>query len=81
MALQSEFKIKEWIRDWSLLGPIELEESTNEVEHLGGFENDILAEHGGIANPQIEMGQVEIFGNSSATWIEYTSPDSIINFT
>ena len=76
---QEKMELNEWIIDWYLLGPIELEESTNEVEHLGGFENDFLVEHGGVTNPQIKIGQVETFGNSNATWIEHTSPDSIIN--
>jgi len=72
-------ELHKWITDWFLLGPLELEESTNEVEHLGGFENDFISEHGGITNPQIEIGQVETSGNSNATWTEYSSPDSIIN--
>ena len=78
-AQHNKLQYNEWITDWYLLGPIALEGSRNEEVHLGGFENDILVEHGGIANPQIEIGQVETFGNSTATWIEYSSPDYIIN--
>ncbi len=78
-AQQNNLRYNEWIKSWHLLGPITLEEGENEVNHLGGFEYDILALHGGENNLQVVNGQTEKFGDSTFTWIEYTSSDSIIN--
>jgi len=76
---QKESQTSKWITNWYLFGPIELGESQSEVDHLEGFENDFLSASGGEADPQIEIGHVAKFGNTTATWIEYTSQDSIIN--
>jgi len=78
-AQQEKYQINQWITNWHLLGPIKLEEGSSEANHLVGFENDILAQHGGEKNLTVKNGQVEILGDSTATWFEYTSPDTIIN--
>ncbi|MEN8191418.1 MAG: DUF4838 domain-containing protein [Bacteroidota bacterium] len=78
-AQKEKLQINEWITSWYLLGPIQLEESKKEIEHLGGFESDVLYNHGGEIDPEIEIGQIEKFDNTALTWIEYTSPDSTIN--
>ena len=78
-AQNKNLQLNKWITNWYLLGPIELEESSSEVKHLGGFENDFLAKYGGESNPKIEIGQVKTNGNLITTWFEFTSPDSIIN--
>ena len=76
-----DYKLKtyEWLQEWYLLGPIQLEEGTNEVNHLKGFENDVLSAHGGETDNNIEIGQVEKLENLNVTWFEYSSSDSIIN--
>jgi len=78
-AQQNKLEFNKWIKNWHLLGPILLEEGVNEVKHLGGFENDILKSHGGVSEFQFKSGQTEKLHDSSLTWIENTSPDSIIN--
>ena len=78
-AQHNKLQINEWITNWYLFGPIELEEDQSEVDHLGGFENDYLSVYGGETDPRIEIGRVETIGNLAASWIEYTSLDSIIN--
>lgn len=55
-AQQEIMKLNKWITNWYLLGPLELEESLYEFNHLGGFENDFLAKYGGESNPKIELG-------------------------
>ena len=72
-------KLNEWITNWYLLGPIQLEESFNEVDHLVGFETEVLASHGGESNFNIDIGKVVTFNNSSSAWTKYSSPDSTIN--
>ncbi len=76
---QDKLKPNQWITNWYLLGPIELEESSNEVNHLPGFEFDGLSVLNGDTKHKVEVGQVESIENSPVSWIEYTSPDSIIN--
>ena len=60
-AQQEKLQLNQWITNWHLLGPINLEEGSSEVNHLGGFENDILSQHGGEKNLTVKNGQVEIF--------------------
>ena len=36
--------VNEWIKNWSLLGPLPLEESTSEASHLKGFDTDVLSD-------------------------------------
>lgn len=69
----------EWITNWYLLGPIELEESSNEVNHLGGFDADVISVMHKDTDSKVESGQIENLGNYTLQWIEYLSPDSIIN--
>lgn len=78
VAQQNKLQYNDWIKNWHLLGPIQLEEGMNEDIHLGGFENNILSSHGGESNFQLQSGQTELFNGSTFTWIEYTNPDSII---
>jgi len=74
-AQQEKLQLNQWITNWHLLGPIKLEEGSSELNHLVGFEKDVLSQHGGESNLILKTGQVETFGDSTATWIEYTSPD------
>jgi Domain of unknown function (DUF4838) len=78
-AQEHDLKFNEWMKNWQLLGPIELEEGVNEVNHLDGFENEILSSHGSESNFQFKSGQTEKFNDINLTWKEYTSTDSIIN--
>jgi len=78
-AQQEKLKTSEWINNWYLLGPIQLEEGSSTVSHLGGFETDYLSKHGGETNPEVKIGQAEQIGNTTLTWFEYTSPDSTVN--
>lgn len=78
-AQQEKLKTSEWINNWYLLGPIQLEEGSSTVSHLGGFETDYLSKHGGETNPEVKIGQAEKIGNTTLTWFEYTSPDSTVN--
>ena len=78
-AQHEKLQLNEWITNWYLLGPIKLEVTSSEVNHLGGFETDFLARFGGEGNPKIELGKKQEYGGNIVSWIEYTSPDSIIN--
>ncbi len=71
-AQQEKLQINQWITNWYLLGPINLEDGSSEVNHLGGFDNDILAQHGGEKNLTVKNRQVEMFDDSTGTWFEYT---------
>ncbi len=47
--LAEKLHLNQWITSWSLLGPVPLEEGSSEVQHLKGFENDLLSEQGTTA--------------------------------
>lgn len=77
---QSEkIQLKEWMTSWQLLGPLPLEESTNELKHLPGFDNDFLSKHGGEINPKVKTGKQVRVGDSKLSWIEYSGTESIIS--
>ena len=70
-AQQDTLQYYDWIKTWHLLGPIQLEENSNEINHLPGFDNGVLSH---------EDNGIDInIGSSNLDWIKYTSPDSIIN--
>lgn len=71
-------KYYEWIKTWHLLGPIQLEESKNEVNHLGGFDKEYFYSNKNIS-PKIELESGEKVDDSNLSWIQYVSQDSIIN--
>ena len=77
---QSEkIQLNEWITSWYLLGPLPLEEATNELKHLPGFDNDFLSKHGGEINPKVKAGKQLKIGDSKFSWIEYNGTDSKIS--
>ncbi len=77
---QSEkIHLNEWITNWQLLGPLPLEESSNELKHLPGFDKDFLSKHGGEINPKVKTGKQLKIGDSKVKWIEYTGTDSKIS--
>ncbi len=71
--------LNEFISSWNLLGPLPLEDSTNELKHNPGFDIDFLSNYGGEKDPKIKVGKVIKVGNSKLKWIEYASPNSIIS--
>ncbi len=79
---QSEPKPEEWMRDWLLCGPFQLQSLPNNTPdgvHIPGFETDYLRAHGGESNPRIHVGQVESYAGGSATWIAHTAPGFSVN--
>lgn len=77
---QSEkIQLNEWMTSWQLLGPLPLEESTNELKHLPGFDVDFLSKYGGEINPRVKTGKQVKVGDSKLSWIEYNGKDSIIS--
>ena len=71
LSQQDTLKYYNWIKNWNLLGPVELVESKNEVNHLPDFEND-----------DVSLNKKEININNTVqnlNWEHYKSPDSIIN--
>ena len=79
IAQNLTLKTGEWIRNWYLLGPFPLEKSSNENQHLPGFDNDFLLQCGGEANPRVKEGLMVKFNDVPVHWIKYKSPDAIIN--
>ena len=72
----------EWLREWLLCGPIQLQSLPNNTPdgtHIPGFETDYLREHGGEKSPRIRAGQVETFPGGSGKWVRHTAPDSAVN--
>ena len=78
-AQKENLKLSEWINSWYLLGPIQLEEGSSTVNHLGRFETDYLSEHGGESDLEVKEGQVEKIGSTTLTWFKHTSTDSTVN--
>lgn len=74
-----KIQLNEWITSWQLLGPLPLEESTNELKHLPGFDNDFLSKHGGEVNPTVKTGKQVKIGDSKLSWIDYTGTESKIS--
>ncbi len=75
-------KTNEWIRNWLLCGPIELNQSSNgatDYSHISGFDTDYLKAHGGETNLKVKAGQIERINGKNVQWFTYTSDDSIIN--
>ncbi len=77
---QSEqLQFHKWITNWQLLGPLPLEESSNELIHLPGFDYDFLSKYGGENNPKVKTGQSVKLKNAKVKWIDYSGTDSIIS--
>ena len=71
--------LSEFITNWTLLGPLPTEQSTNELKHNPGFEIDFLSRYGGETNPKIKAGKTVKVGDTKLKWIEYTSANPIIS--
>ena len=71
-AQKENLKLSEWINSWYLLGPIQLEEGSSTVNHLGRFETDYLSEHGGESDLEVKEGQVEKIGSTTLTWFKHS---------
>ena len=69
----------EWLQNWYLAGPFQLEEGTDEYKHLCGFDTDFLVKMGGETSPSVKDGQVIKFDEGSVRWKYYKSPESVIN--
>jgi len=78
-AQGNDLRLNNWLTGWYLLGPIQLTEGSNEVQHLEGFENDIPSVIKYEDNQPIGIGKIEYLNDSNFTWTKYESPDSIIN--
>ena len=81
-APQSESRFGEWMRDWLLCGPFQLQTLPNNTPdgvHIPGFETDYLQAHGGETSPRVRAGQVETYAGGSATWIAHTAPEFSVN--
>lgn len=74
-----KIQLNEWITSWQLLGPLPLEESTNELKHLPGFDKDFLSKHGGEINPKVKIGKQVKIGDSKLSWIDYTGTEPKIS--
>lgn len=79
LAQNSGLKTGEWIRKWLLAGPFLLEECPDSDRHLPGFDYDFLINYGGETNPSVKEGQLVNFNDVSVHWMNYESPDAIIN--
>jgi len=49
--------LNKWITSWTLLGPLPLKKSVDELKHLTGFKKDFLLKYGGEMNSEIKAGQ------------------------
>ncbi len=76
---RDKLEVSKWITSWYLLGPIELEERSSTVNHLGGFDIDYLSKNGGETNLDVKVGQTESIDGKVLKWFEYSSPDSTVS--
>ncbi len=76
---QNSLVLNHWITNWTLLGPLPLEKSVNELEHLPGFEKDFLSKYGGESNPVVKTGKKVKLGSTKIEWTAYSGTDSIID--
>ncbi|MCY1723192.1 DUF4838 domain-containing protein [Prolixibacteraceae bacterium Z1-6] len=75
-------KPEQWLKDWLLVGPIQLEkrnETSGQWRHISGFETDYLASVGGEANPNLNEGKTIRFKGGKATCVPFQSTDSTVN--
>ena len=71
-----------WITSWLICGPIPLniqKDSSISSDHLEGFKTDYLLKSGGEKNLLVKAGDIVKLKNGSAKWINYNSPDSVID--
>jgi hypothetical protein len=77
---QSEkLQLDKWITNWYLLGPLTLEEGSSEIEHLKGFDNDVLAKFGGEKNLRVELEKGVKVKDTTLKWIDYKGTESVIS--
>lgn len=82
MTPQIKVQPGQWMTSWLLCGPFPLQagaENAANFKHQSGYERDYLTAHGGEANLHVDEGQVERYSEGSATWFQFSSPDSIID--
>lgn len=72
-------RINEWITEWNLIGPFQLEESIDNINHLQKFENDYLIEFGGENNFKFNYEKIIQVNEEKLKWTKINSKDSIIN--
>jgi len=69
----------EWLQNWYLVGPFQLEEGVDEFLHLGGFEEDFLANNGGENNPRINENELVEFNGETIKWKAFNSANPVIS--
>ncbi|MBK7106928.1 MAG: DUF4838 domain-containing protein [Ignavibacteriae bacterium] len=72
-------RINEWITEWNLIGPFQLEESIDNINHLQKFEKDYLIEFGGENNFTFNYEKIIQVNEEKLKWTKIYSKDSIIN--
>ena len=73
---------RQWIKNWLLCGPFELQKSTDPAKswhHLDGYEKEVLSKLGGETNLVVTPGATVKIGKKSLKWIAHTSADSTID--
>ena len=78
-AQSSKLTTGEWLQNWYLAGPFQLEEGTDEYQHLGGFNTDFLVQMGGETNPRVKDGGLIPSDEGAVYWKYYKSPEPVIN--
>jgi hypothetical protein len=71
-----------WIKNWLLCGPFQLKppaDPSKLLQHLEGYDTDVLAKLGGEANLNVKPGSSVTVGKKTYKWTSYSTPDSIIN--
>ncbi|MEW6234855.1 MAG: DUF4838 domain-containing protein [Candidatus Omnitrophota bacterium] len=70
----------QFFQKWLLCGPFPNPEKAYDKQDRtqSGFYIDYLKAHGGETHPKIQIGQVEKFGDHSASWIEYKSESNLV---
>ncbi|MFZ1289457.1 MAG: DUF4838 domain-containing protein [Melioribacteraceae bacterium] len=78
-AQNKSIVINEWLTNWDLIGPFQLDKSLDNINHLSKFEKDFLEEFGGENNFQLDFNKEIISNGEKLKWSKFVSKDSIIN--
>jgi hypothetical protein len=74
--------VDKWLKNWLLCGPFPLkltEDPAKLLQHLEGYEANVLAKLGGETNLNVKPGSSVTLGKKTLKWTPYSAPDSIVD--
>jgi hypothetical protein len=75
-------EVDKWLKTWLLWGPFQLKQPDDPsklLQHLEGYDANVLAKLGGEANLQVKPGNTVTVGKKTYKWTLHTTPDSTID--